>query len=125
SPFGRFGDLHDLEFLGLGLFYPTRGLAQRNCDLFNTAVAQIERVCVALAAVSDDGDLFALDQVQVGVAIVVNTHGTRSSRSFVRPIVIRYVGNYPAPVLLGRNGSWGKSFRYFVSRCRLSCSRPA
>jgi hypothetical protein len=31
---------------------------------------------VALAAVADDGDLLALDQVQVGVAIVVNTHGT-------------------------------------------------
>ena len=29
---------------------------------------------VALAAVADDGDLLALDQVQVGVAIVVNTH---------------------------------------------------
>jgi hypothetical protein len=29
---------------------------------------------VALAAVADDGDLLALDQVQVGVAIVINTH---------------------------------------------------
>jgi hypothetical protein len=29
---------------------------------------------VALAAIADDGDLLALDQVQVGVAIVVNTH---------------------------------------------------
>ena len=30
---------------------------------------------VALAAIADDDDLFALDQVQVGVAIVINTHG--------------------------------------------------
>jgi hypothetical protein len=30
---------------------------------------------VALAAVADDGDLLRLDQVHVGVAIVINTHG--------------------------------------------------
>jgi hypothetical protein len=30
---------------------------------------------VALAAIADDDDLLALDQVQVGVAIVINTHG--------------------------------------------------
>jgi hypothetical protein len=29
---------------------------------------------VALAAIADDGDLLALDQVQIGVAIVVNAH---------------------------------------------------
>jgi hypothetical protein len=29
---------------------------------------------MALAAVADDGDPLAFDQVQVGVAIVVNTH---------------------------------------------------
>jgi hypothetical protein len=29
---------------------------------------------VALAAIADDDDLLALDQVQIGVAIVVNTH---------------------------------------------------
>ena len=30
---------------------------------------------MALAAVADDGNLLALDQVHVGVAIVINTHG--------------------------------------------------
>jgi hypothetical protein len=30
---------------------------------------------MALAAVADDADLLALDQVEVGVAIVINTHG--------------------------------------------------
>jgi len=29
---------------------------------------------VALAAIADDGDLLALDQILVGVAIVVNLH---------------------------------------------------
>src|SRR5436309_12781266 len=33
---------------------------------------------VALAAIPDDDDFFALDQVQVGVAIVINTHGRSS-----------------------------------------------
>jgi hypothetical protein len=30
---------------------------------------------MALAAVADDGDLLALDQVQVGVAVVIYAHG--------------------------------------------------
>jgi hypothetical protein len=30
---------------------------------------------VALTAIADDDDLLALDQVQVGVAIIINTHG--------------------------------------------------
>jgi hypothetical protein len=29
---------------------------------------------MALAAIADDGDLLAFDQVQVGVTVVVNTH---------------------------------------------------
>jgi hypothetical protein len=45
---------------------------------------------VALAAVTDDGDLLALDQVQVGVAIVVNTHvSSPLLRSVIRSIVSR------------------------------------
>src|SRR5579871_1689164 len=31
--------------------------------------------CMTLAAIADDEDLLALDQVQVRVAIVINTHG--------------------------------------------------
>jgi hypothetical protein len=30
---------------------------------------------MALAAIADDKDFLALDQVQIGVAIVINTHG--------------------------------------------------
>ena len=29
----------------------------------------------ALAAVADDGDLLALDEIEIGVAIVIDTHG--------------------------------------------------
>ncbi len=74
GPFGGFRHFHDLEFLGLGLLDAGGGLAQSDRDLLDAAVAQIERVGVALAAIADNGDLFALDQVQVGVAIVINTH---------------------------------------------------
>src|SRR5207302_8245388 len=35
---------------------------------------QVERMRMALAAIADDRDLLALDQVQVGVAVVVNAH---------------------------------------------------
>ena len=66
-----------LELLGFGLLHASRGLAERDRDLLDAAVAQIERVGVALAAIADDGDLLALDQVQVGIAIVINTHNPR------------------------------------------------
>src|SRR4029077_7366734 len=66
--------LHDLELLAFGLLDALRALAQRHHDLLDPGVAQIERMGMALAAIADDGDLLALDQVQVGVTIVVNTH---------------------------------------------------
>jgi hypothetical protein len=56
---------------------------------------------VALAAIADDGDLLALDQVQVGVAIVVNSHG--------RFLIER--------AKIGRwSGIWGRDFANF-GRC--------
>ena len=63
-----------LNFSPSAFFTPAGGLAQRDRNLLHTAIAQIERVGVALAAVPDNGDLLAFDEVQVGVAIVVNTH---------------------------------------------------
>jgi hypothetical protein len=41
---------------------------------------------VALTAIADDADLLALDQVQVGVAIVINTHGGFLFRGRMRPM---------------------------------------
>ena len=63
-----------LNFSASAFLTPPRGLAQRDRHVLHAGIAQIERVGVALAAIADDGDLLALDQVQVGVAIVVNTH---------------------------------------------------
>jgi hypothetical protein len=45
---------------------------------------------MALAAIADDGDLLALDQVQVGVTVVINTHGlTPTGARELSPAVCR------------------------------------
>src|SRR6266404_4425919 len=44
----------------------------------DAGILQVQRVGMALAAIADDADLLALDEVQVGVAIVINTHGRSS-----------------------------------------------
>ena len=72
---GGFGDFQHLEAGSFRLLGRGRALAQRNGDFLDAGILQVERMGVALAAVADDGDLLALDQVQVGVAIVINTHG--------------------------------------------------
>ncbi len=74
GPFGRIRDFLDRQLDALRLLGRSRALAQRHGDFLHAGIVQIERVGVALAAVADDGDLLALDQVQVGVAVVVNTH---------------------------------------------------
>ena len=49
-------------------------LAQRDGDVLHAGIAQVQRVGMALAAVADDGHLLALDQIDVGVAIVIDAH---------------------------------------------------
>ncbi len=49
---------------------------QRDLDLGHAAVAQILRVGVALAAIADDDHLLALDQVHVGIAVIIDAHGS-------------------------------------------------
>ena len=83
----------------LGLLDALRALAQRHRHVLDAGIAQVERMGVALAAIADDGDLAALDQIDVGVAIVVNAHDLLSSfgrRNRPHPIL-----EYPR-VLLGR-----------------------
>jgi hypothetical protein len=73
---GPFDGLVDFEHVQPGLADLVPGgaaLAQANDDL-HAAVVEVLCVRVALAAVADDGDRLALDQVQIGVAIVIDTH---------------------------------------------------
>ena len=75
GPLGGLGHLHDLELLLLGLGDAGRALAQRDRHVLDAGIAQVQRVRVALAAVADDGHLLALDQVDVGITIVIDAHG--------------------------------------------------
>ena len=52
-----------------------RAGAQRDRDLLDAAVAHVEQMRMALAAVADDRDLLALDEIEIGVPIVINAHG--------------------------------------------------
>src|SRR5262249_27699576 len=92
GPLGGLRDFHDLELLALGLLDALRALAQRDRNVLDARVTEIERVGVALAAIADNGDLLALDQVQVGVAIVINTHGGPSPPKFVTGRNVIYAG---------------------------------
>jgi len=69
-------DVEDLEALLLRLGGRLRAVLQRDRDL-DTRVAQVLSVGVALRAVTDDRDLLALDERQVGVGVVedLGAHG--------------------------------------------------
>src|SRR3546814_383523 len=79
----------DLEARAFGLLCGRRTGTERDRDLAHAAAAQVLRVGVALAAIADDGDLLALDEILVGVAIVVNLHVILPYSSFVTPDLIR------------------------------------
>lgn len=66
---GRLGGGHHAQALLLGLGLGLRTLVQTDSDV-DTRVTQRQRVGVALAAVSDDRDLAALDDGQVGIVVV-------------------------------------------------------
>src|SRR5699024_538711 len=68
-PLGHLGDGAHGQALLLGLRGGLRALPQADPDL-DAAVAQVQRVGVALGAEADDGDLLALDDGQVGVGVV-------------------------------------------------------
>ena len=76
GPLGGVGDLHHLEAFLLGLLGAGRALAQRDGDVLDAGIAQVQRVRVALAAIADDGDFLGLDEVDVGITIVIDAHGS-------------------------------------------------
>ena len=74
GPFGGLGDGHDLEAGAFRLGGRGGAGAQRDRDFLDAGFLEIERMREALAAVADDGDLLAFDQIDVGVPIVINAH---------------------------------------------------
>ena len=44
---------------------------------FTPELLEVQRMRVALAAIADDGDLLALDQIEIGIPIVIDAHTDR------------------------------------------------
>ena len=74
APGRRFGNAHHLKAFAFGFLGRWRALAQGNHKIFGAAVAQVQRMGVALAAVAQDGHFLVLDQVDVAIAVIVNAH---------------------------------------------------
>ena len=92
--------------------------------VLDARVTQIQRVGVALAAVADDGDLLALDEVQVGVAIVVNTHGLLTPWAPLAAFVVVLLGSLSCPDK-PHSGAWSGpnlSFRLMSTPARVVAS---
>src|SRR5207247_7131152 len=83
---GGGGGVDHAEAGRLGLL-PRRAVgAEADADV-HPAVAQVERVRVALTAVAEDGDLLALERRERRVAVVVDVH--EAARSFSSPSAAR------------------------------------
>ena len=74
GPFGGIRHGHDLQALALGLLGGGRAGAQRDDDVLDAGIAHVQHMGMALGAVADDGDLLALDEVEVGIPVVINAH---------------------------------------------------
>jgi hypothetical protein len=59
-------------------------LVQRDGDFLDTGIPGVQRVGMALAAIADDADLPALDEVEVGVMIVISPHWSLLCRIICR-----------------------------------------
>ena len=67
-------DVDHLDAFGFGLLGGGRAGAQRDRDILDAAVAHVEHMGVALAAIADDRDFLALDEIEIGITIVIDAH---------------------------------------------------
>jgi hypothetical protein len=81
---------HDLEAFTFGFLGRGRAFAQSNDKVLGARVTQVQRVCVALRTVAQDGHFLVFDQVNVAIAIVVNAH-------VGAPFVVCLAGTIPVP----------------------------
>ena len=75
GPFGGIRHGHHLEALGFGLLGRRGAFAQRHHDILDAGIPHVQDMGMALAAVADDRDFLALDQIEIGIPIVVDAHG--------------------------------------------------
>ena len=85
GPLRRIGVRQHLEAGAFRLLRGGRAGAQRDGDVLDPAVAQVLGVGVALAAIAEDGDLLAGDQVDVAIGVVIDFHVRYPSIWFVCP----------------------------------------
>jgi hypothetical protein len=99
GPFGRADDVEHLDAFAFGLLDRGRIRTQRRRYILHAAVAHVEQMGMALAAVADHCDLLALDQIEIGVPIVINAHGPGPSLA-LPPLSCRWKGaaESPAPM---------------------------
>ena len=74
GPFGGVRHGHDLKALAFGLGDGTGTRTQANGNLSHAGFLQVQRMRVSLAAITDNGDLLAFDQIEIGIPIVINAH---------------------------------------------------
>jgi hypothetical protein len=77
GPFGDVGHRHHLEAVGFDLLGGRRAGLETDGDVLHSGILEVERMRPALAAIADDGDLLALDQIEIGITIVIDTHFQR------------------------------------------------
>ena len=86
GPFGGAGDVQHLDAFGFGLLGGGRTGPEGDRDVLDTAVTHVEQMGVALAAVADDGNRLAFDEIEVGIPVVIDAHLSslfwRSKRCF-------------------------------------------
>ena len=68
------GGVITLNFAASAFFAEAEPGRSATTHVLDAAVAQIVGVGMALAAIADDRDLLALDQVHIGIAVVINAH---------------------------------------------------
>ncbi len=92
APLGGVGHGHHLEAIGFDFLRGGRTGLEGDGDILGAGVLQVQRMRPALAAIADDDDLLALDQINVGIPVIINAHG-------VEPLLKNLAGN--------SGGGWG------------------
>jgi hypothetical protein len=85
GPFGGLGGRDDFQAFLLGLGLRARVRLEADDEVLHAGLAQVERVGVALAAITNDCDLLRLDDREIGVGFVIDFH-RRYPWQFGRPL---------------------------------------
>ena len=74
APCGGLGDAHDLQSFGFRFLGGRRAGAQGHDDAASARIAQVQRVGMALRPISQNRDVFFLDEIYVAISVVIYAH---------------------------------------------------